>query len=871
MAESSVLSAIQNQIDELSKLVKQDQYMETRITKNKGYFEQILRVLTGKTVEQDQNSPKTGSLLAAIEGTNDGCQVFDKMSSITSTQYLESGSDREWTEEQKLEWMITLDASGFISIMQHARNRALREEVYRPYIKRASSDDLDNTPIINHILKLRLEMAKLLNYNNYAEVLFEIDIEPADGLAPVWNNDERFYCVKNSSGSPIAYFYFVPYSRPSEKRGGSWMDEVVSRSRVLSRNGTTSRLPIAHMVCNQTPPFGDKPSLMTFREVETVFHEFGHALQHMLTKQDEGESLPEEVYLKLLAERTFCVGSLSLRQIKIASLDLELHTKYIPDGSEYVYDVDQRVSRKTQVIPPLSEDRFLCAFNNIFAGGYGVGYYSYKWAEVLSADVFSAFEDVGLKDNKAVKEADHKFRETILALADIRYVVANVLTDATSVLGGDATLQILYVKLLEAISCCGNEQSEWHTAEAALFCIRAISSYVSIVETNVMPHVMDLLPKLLHQPQLLPTVCLIIGAFSKWLDAASNGFSKLPLVIDILISWVRNSEDSAAAAALAFRHSVMIAGSVEDSLHLVETLSMVITELPPEPAKAALEELYASFVTPLQAVINQAVVDSVHRLWPIFKAIFDLRVWDMRTMESLCHACKYVVRTSRRFMGTTIGAMLEEIQGMYQQHHQLCFLYLSSEVIKIFGSDPSCASYLKNMTEVLFKHTASLLTSIKEFTTRPDIAYDYFLLASRCIRYCPQLFVPSVVFLARALPRKDRGIKTEDIIYLKFQSYHQTSIALRKGLKLAARFYGSIMLDKRREHEHNQIQWMKLGLENVTVVNYIVLPAQFSDFDPWGKVSFRGEGIVTIRGETIRIGARELRKLEKGLEIWNWD
>ncbi|KAK8488001.1 hypothetical protein V6N13_028997 [Hibiscus sabdariffa] len=445
-------------------------------------------------------------------------------------------------------WVITLDAPSFISVMQHACNRALREEVYRAHITRASSGDLDNTPIINQILKLRLEKAKLLNYNNYAEVsmatkmatvdkaeelleklrsaswnaavqdvedlnsfsksqgaleadtlshwdinfwserlreskynineeelrpffsfskvmdglfklaktLFGIDIEPADGLAPVWNKDVRFYCVKESSGSPIAYFYFDPYSRPSEKREGAWMDEVVSRSHVMSRNGTTARLPIAHMVCNQTPPFGDKPSLMTFREVETVFHEFGHALQHMLTKQDEGlvagirgiewdavelpsqfmenwcyhrdtlmsiakhyetgESLPEEVYLKLLAARTFRAGSLSLRQLRFASVDLELHTKYIPDGSESIFDVDQRVSRKTQVIPPLPEDRFLCGFNHIFAGGYAAGYYSYKWAEVLSADAFSAFEDAGLDDIKAVKETGHKFRETILAL-----------------------------------------------------------------------------------------------------------------------------------------------------------------------------------------------------------------------------------------------------------------------------------------------------------------------------------------------------------------------------------------------------------------------------------------------------------------------
>lgn len=445
-------------------------------------------------------------------------------------------------------WIITLDAPSFMSVMQHARNRSLREEVYQVYVTRASSGELDNTEIINQILKLRLEKAQLLGYKNYAEVsmamkmatvekaeelleklraaswdpavqdlediknfaklqgaaeadnlthwdisfwserlreskydineeelrpyfslpkvmdglfslakkLFGIDIEPADGLAPVWNKDVGFYVVKDSAGAPVAYFYFDPYSRPAEKRGGAWMDEVVSRSRVLSPDGSSSRLPVAHMVCNQTPPVGEKPSLMTFREVETVFHEFGHALQHMLTRQDEGlvagirgiewdavelpsqfmenwcyhrdtlmsiakhyetgETLPEDVYKKLLAARTFRAGSLSLRQLKFATVDLELHTRYIPEGSESIYDVDQRISKKTQVIPPLPEDRFLCSFSHIFAGGYAAGYYSYKWAEVLSADAFSAFEDVGLDNDKAVIETGRRFRETILAL-----------------------------------------------------------------------------------------------------------------------------------------------------------------------------------------------------------------------------------------------------------------------------------------------------------------------------------------------------------------------------------------------------------------------------------------------------------------------
>jgi oligopeptidase A len=445
-------------------------------------------------------------------------------------------------------WIITLDIPSYLPVAQHARNRSLREELYRAYVTRASTGKLDNTPIIDQILRLRLERAKLLGYSNYAEVsmamkmatvekaeellekirsaswdsavqdledlkifakeqhaeeandmchwdisfwserlreakydineeelrpffslpkvmeslfalaktLFEIDIEPVDGLAPVWNKDVRFYAVKDLSGSPVAYFYFDPYSRPSEKRGGAWMDEVFGRSRVLAQDGSSVRLPIAHMVCNQTPPVGDKPSLMTFREVETVFHEFGHALQHMLTKQDEGlvagirgvewdavelpsqfmenwcyhrdtlmgiakhyktgETLSEEIYLKLVAARTFRAASQNLRQIRFASSDLELHSKYVPGGSETIFDVDQRIAQRTQIVPPLQEDRFLCSFLHIFAGGYGAGYYSYKWAEVLSADAFSAFEDAGLENEKAVKETGKRFRDTILAL-----------------------------------------------------------------------------------------------------------------------------------------------------------------------------------------------------------------------------------------------------------------------------------------------------------------------------------------------------------------------------------------------------------------------------------------------------------------------
>ncbi|KAL3655332.1 Transportin mos14 [Castilleja foliolosa] len=370
-----------------------------------------------------------------------------------------------------------------------------------------------------------------------------------------------------------------------------------------------------------------------------------------------------------------------------------------------------------------------------------------------------------------------------------RYAVADVLIDAALVLGGDATLRILYMKLYEAVSNCGNsEHADWRPVEAALYSIRAISDYVSTSDGDVMPQIMSLLPKLPHQPQLLQTVCLVIGAYSKWFDAAPSGLSFLPPLIDILVSGMSTSEDTAAAAAVAFRHicdncKKKLCGSLdglfqiyqravigdgpfkvsaEDSLHLVEALSMVITELPSEHAKKALEALCLPAVTPLQEIISQgplvlgqkspreltvhidrlanifrhvnhpeAVADAVQRLWPIFKAIFDIRSWDMRTMESLCRACKNAVRTSKTLMGATVGVMLEEIQSLYKQHQQPCFLYLSSEVIKIYGSDPSCTNYLQILIESLFSHTTIMLAKIQDFSSRPDLVDDCFLLASR--------------------------------------------------------------------------------------------------------------------------------------------
>ncbi|WP_339681807.1 M3 family metallopeptidase [Gimesia maris] len=287
--------------------------------------------------------------------------------------------------------------------------------------------------------------------------IFGITVTQVTDDIPVWNKDVRYFNIANESGETIAGFYLDPYARPANKRGGAWMDDCLGRKIV---NGTV-QLPVAHLVCNSTPPVGSKPSLMTFREVETLFHEFGHGLQHMLTTINEadaagingvewdavelasqfmenwcyhkptllgmakhfetGETLPDELFEKIKAARNFQAGTQMLRQIQFGVVDLKLHSEFDPDGSESVFDVQREISQSTSVLPMLPEDRFLCSFQHIFAGGYAAGYFSYKWAEVLSADAFSAFEEAGLDDEQAVEATGRRFRDTILAMGGSRH------------------------------------------------------------------------------------------------------------------------------------------------------------------------------------------------------------------------------------------------------------------------------------------------------------------------------------------------------------------------------------------------------------------------------------------------------------------
>ncbi len=284
-----------------------------------------------------------------------------------------------------------------------------------------------------------------------SEKLFEIKVIEACNEAPIWNNDVLFFNILNKDDKKIASFYLDPYSRPESKRGGAWMDECLNKNNI-GRN----TLPVAYLVCNQTPPSKDKPSLMSFDEVQTLFHEFGHGLQHMLTTvnlpqaaginnvewdavelpsqfmenwcfhkntllniakhYETGEKLSDENFEKLVKNRTFNCGMATLRQLHFAITDIRLHSNIYSHQGKNSDEIRNEIARNTTVIEPIQEDKFLCCFSHIFAGGYSAGYYSYKWAEVLSADAFSMFEEADLENNQNIKAIGKKFKDTILSL-----------------------------------------------------------------------------------------------------------------------------------------------------------------------------------------------------------------------------------------------------------------------------------------------------------------------------------------------------------------------------------------------------------------------------------------------------------------------
>lgn len=282
--------------------------------------------------------------------------------------------------------------------------------------------------------------------------LFGVSVEKVTGEAPIWHNDVSFYKVFDKNQKHIASFYLDPYSRSYNKRGGAWMNDCISKSK---REGKVIN-PVAYLVCNFTPPTDKTPSLLTFQEVTTLFHEFGHGLQHMLTKityldasgirgiewdavelpsqfmenwcynpstikqiaihYKTKQKIPTHYIDKLIESRKFRAATQMLRQIQFSLIDMTLHYDYDVKGELSPFEVHKNIAKTTSVLDVLDEDKFLCSFSHIFAGGYAAGYYSYKWAEIMSADAFSAFEEAGIENEEKLKELGERFRNTILAL-----------------------------------------------------------------------------------------------------------------------------------------------------------------------------------------------------------------------------------------------------------------------------------------------------------------------------------------------------------------------------------------------------------------------------------------------------------------------
>jgi len=446
-------------------------------------------------------------------------------------------------EEGKSGWLFTLKAPSYGPLMQYADNRALRERFYRAYVTRASesgTSDLDNTPLMTQILKLREEEAQMLGFANYAELslapkmastprqvmeflrelaqrarphaerdlaelrdfakvqlglsdlqswdvgyasehlrkqryafseqevkqyfpedkvlpgmfkvvesLYGLHVRPSQ--APLWHDAASFFDILDGDGKLVGQFYLDLYARNS-KRGGAWMDDAITRRRVASGIQT----PVAYLNCNFAAPVGGKPALFTHDEVITLFHEFGHGLHHLLTRIEDlgvsgisgvewdavelpsqfmenfcwewdvlqdmtrhaetGEKLPRTLFDKMMAAKNFQSGLQTLRQIEFSLFDMRLHCEYDPVSGKTIQQLLDEVRDEVAVLIPPAFNRFPNSFSHIFAGGYAAGYYSYKWAEVLSADAYSLFEENGVLN----MSVGLSFRNEILAVGGSR-------------------------------------------------------------------------------------------------------------------------------------------------------------------------------------------------------------------------------------------------------------------------------------------------------------------------------------------------------------------------------------------------------------------------------------------------------------------
>jgi len=283
------------------------------------------------------------------------------------------------------------------------------------------------------------------------EKLFKVTLKPMEVPEELlWDKEVRFYEILEDDKT-ISFLFVDPYARPGEKRSGAWMNEVSSRSSLDS-----DRIPTAHIVLNMPAPTETTPSLLKWRDMETIFHEMGHALQHMLTNTshkgvsgirniewdvvelpsqfmenwcfeydvistfashyETGEVLPKDLFDKVKRADQYRAASFLLRQVRLGLADFTLHSVYDPRKSDKMpIDIWNEITARTSVLPLRDDDYTLCSFLHLFAGGYAAGYYSYLWAEVMSADAFAAFEETGFDENSVI-DLGMKFRNTVLGM-----------------------------------------------------------------------------------------------------------------------------------------------------------------------------------------------------------------------------------------------------------------------------------------------------------------------------------------------------------------------------------------------------------------------------------------------------------------------
>jgi oligopeptidase A len=484
-----------------------------------------------------QPSPKGGR----SDRTSSVCKIPDELSGLPDDVL--QAAEEAAQAINKSGWLFTLKAPSYMPVMQYADNRALREKMYRASGTRASEfgkPEWDNTALMDEIVKLRGEEARLLGFANFGELslaskmasspqqvvefmrelsrrarpfaekdlaelrefartelgisefqswdvgyaseklreqryafseqevkqyfpedavlpgMFKL-VETIYGLqikaakAPVWHDDVRFFDIRNVQGQLVGQFYLDLYARNS-KRGGAWMDDVITRRRLASGIQT----PVAYLNCNFSPPVGGKPAVFTHDEVITLFHEFGHGLHHLLTEvedlgvsgingvewdavelpsqfmenfcwewdvlrgmtrhEDTGKPLPRELFDKMLAAKNFQSGLQTLRQIEFSLFDMLMHSNFEAGGGKSILQLLDEVRTEVAVLIPPAFHRFPHSFSHIFSGGYAAGYYSYKWAEVLSADAYSLFEENGVLN----PDVGARFRSEILAMGGSR-------------------------------------------------------------------------------------------------------------------------------------------------------------------------------------------------------------------------------------------------------------------------------------------------------------------------------------------------------------------------------------------------------------------------------------------------------------------